>query len=247
MRSLSSFIAALGIDPEGLLKALGSFATIGLFAIVFAESGIMIGFFLPGDSLLFIAGFWSYLSHSGGDVAVQLPHIAVISLGCFVAAVLGDQVGYMFGRRVGPSLFKRPDSRLFKKKYLTKAEEFFDNHGSKTIVLARFVPIVRTFAPIVAGSSNMRYRTFVTYNVIGGFLWAVGITQAGYWLGKTFPGLGESMDKVVIVIIAVSLLPLAIEFVRHRRKARRQGDADAGPGEELAAVDYRKAGADDFA
>jgi membrane-associated protein len=211
---------AVGIDPEKLLEWFGAFAYFGFLAVVFAESGIMIGFFLPGDSLLFVAGFLSFLGTQPDKVAI-MPNIALVSLGAFIAAVAGDQVGYLFGKRVGPALFRRPDSRLFKQKYLVKAEEFFEVHGSKTIILARFVPIVRTFAPIVAGAGNMKYRTFITYNIIGGFVWAVGLTQAGYWLGKTFPGLGESIDKVVIVIVAVSLLPLAFEFLRHRRKAAK--------------------------
>jgi len=223
---------AVGLDPQKILEWFGAFAYFGFLAIVFAESGIMIGFFLPGDSLLFVAGFLSYLG-SQPDATVQImPNIILVSLGAFVAAVAGDQVGYMFGRRVGPALFRRPDSRVFKQKYLISAEEFFERHGSKTIIIARFVPIVRTFAPIVAGAGNMKYRTFVTYNIIGGFFWAVGLTQAGYWLGKAFPGLGESIDKVIIVIVAVSLLPIGIEFLRHRRKAAK---AEIDTTEELAA------------
>jgi membrane-associated protein len=215
---------AVGLDPQKILEWFGAFAYFGFLAIVFAESGIMIGFFLPGDSLLFVAGFLSYLGTTP-DGPFIMPNIALVSLGAFIAAVAGDQVGYLFGKRVGPALFRRPDSRLFKQKYLVKAEEFFEQHGSKTIILARFVPIVRTFAPIVAGAGNMKYRTFITYNIIGGFVWAVGLTQAGYWLGKTFPSLGESIDKVIIVIVLVSLLPLGIEFLRHRRKAAKAAAA----------------------
>jgi membrane-associated protein len=223
---------AVGLDPQKILEWFGAFAYFGFLAIVFAESGIMIGFFLPGDSLLFVAGFLSYLGSQPEATVQIMPNIALVSIGAFVAAVAGDQVGYMFGKRVGPSLFRRPDSRVFKQKYLLSAEDFFDKHGSKTIIIARFVPIVRTFAPIVAGAGNMKYRTFVTYNIIGGFLWAIGLTQAGYWLGRAFPELGESIDKVVIVIVAVSLLPIAIEFIRHRRKAAK---AEIDTPEELAA------------
>lgn len=212
---------ALGLDPQKLLEWFGNWAVWGLFAIVFAESGIMIGFFLPGDSLLFIAGFLSFQGTQPGVTAI-MPNIALVSIGCFIAAVAGDQVGYMFGKRVGPALFKRPDSRLFKQKYLQKSEEFFEVHGSKTIILARFVPIVRTFAPIVAGAGNMKYRTFLTYNIVGGFVWAIGLTQAGYWLGRSFPSLGESIDKVVLLIVAVSVLPIGIEVLRHRRKAAKE-------------------------
>lgn len=219
MRNL--VVAALGIDPQKLLEALGSLAFVGLLAIVFAESGLMIGFFLPGDSLLFIAGFLSYLGTQPGHTAL-MPNIILVSLGCFVMAVAGDQVGYMFGKRVGPALFKRPDSKMFKQKYLQKAEDFFEVHGSKTIILARFVPVVRTFAPIVAGAGKMEYKTFVTYNVIGAFIWSVGLTQAGFWLGSAFPSLGDSIDKVVILIVLVSVLPIGFEVLRHRRKAARE-------------------------
>ena len=212
---------AIGLDPNKVLEWFGSWAVWGLFLIVFAESGIMIGFFLPGDSLLFVAGFLSSVGEQAGKVAV-MPNIAIVSIGCWIAAVAGDQVGYMFGHRVGPALFKRPDSRLFKQKYLRKSEEFFEVHGSKTIILARFVPVVRTFAPIVAGAGKMRYRTFFSYNIIGGFLWAVGMTQLGYWLGQKFPSLGESIDKVVIVIVLVSVIPIGVEVLRHRRKAAKE-------------------------
>jgi membrane-associated protein len=170
---LFSLVALLEfLDPN---KVLATFGTIGLLAIVFAESGLLFGFFLPGDSLLFTAG----LLASQGKL-----NLAVILAGCFVAAVAGDQVGYAFGNRVGPALFRRPDSRFFKQEYVEKAQGYFDRYGSKTIVLARFVPVVRTFAPIVAGVGSMSYRTFLTFNVLGGFLWACGVTILGYFLGE---------------------------------------------------------------
>jgi membrane-associated protein len=198
------------IDPQELLR---SFGTIGLFLIIFAESGLLIGFFLPGDSLLFTAGLFA----AKGDL-----NIVVILLGCFVAAVAGDQVGYAFGRKVGPSIFSRPNSKLFKQEYIQRADEFFESHGAKTIVLARFVPVVRTFAPILAGVGSMRYRTFVMYNVLGGFLWAVGVTSLGYFLGEQIGE--ENIDKyllpIIAVIIFVSVLPAVIEVLRHRRKAK---------------------------
>ena len=150
------------MDPKPLIEAFG---TLGIFAIVFAESGLLFGFFLPGDSLLFTAG----LLASQGTLNFPL-----IVTGCFVAAVVGDQVGYYIGRRAGPAIFRRPDSRFFKQKNVDRAKAYFEIHGSKTIVLARFIPIVRTFAPVVAGVAQMDYRRFVTFNVIGGFLWAVG-------------------------------------------------------------------------
>jgi membrane-associated protein len=203
-------LAAIGdfLNPQELLNKFG---TIGLFLIVFAESGLLIGFFLPGDSLLFTAGLLS----AGGKLA-PLP---VLLVGCFLAAFLGDQVGYMFGKKVGPSIFNRPDSRLFKVEYVEKAQAYFDKHGSKTIILARFVPVVRTFAPIVAGVGKMHYRTFVAYNVIGAFIWAVGVTTLGYLLGDRIGP--EKIDKYLLPIIAaivvLSLIPVAIEYYRHKR------------------------------
>ena len=194
------------LDPQELLIAFG---TIGLFLIVFAESGLLIGFFLPGDSLLFTAGLFA------AQGTLNLP---VILVGCFVAAVAGDQVGYAFGKNVGPALFRRPDSRLFKQEYVEKAQHFFERHGVKTIVLARFVPIVRTFAPIVAGVGTMKYRTFVTYNVIGGLLWAVGVTMLGYMLGELIPDIDTFLLPIIAVIIALSLIPIAMEWRKSRKR-----------------------------
>jgi membrane-associated protein len=204
------------IDPQQLIR---SFGTIGLFLIVFAESGLLIGFFLPGDSLLFTAGLFA----AKGDL-----NIVVILVGCFVAAVLGDQVGYVFGKRVGPSIFKRPNSRLFKQEYVERANQFFEEHGAKTIVMARFVPIVRTFAPILAGVGTMPYRTFVAYNVLGGFLWAVGVTSLGYFLGDAIGA--DNIDKYLLpiigLIIVLSLIPPFLEYRKHRR-SRPLTDAEA--------------------
>ena len=207
MHVLASF-AALGLDPAKLINKYG---LIGLFAIIFAESGLLIGFFLPGDALLFTAGLLS-------ATRIFDQPILVICAVCFVAAVLGDQVGYQFGKRVGPELFDRPKSRLFNPSNVTKAHAFFERHGSKTIIMARFVPIVRTFAPIVAGVAAMRYRVFSTFNLIGGFVWGVGVPLLGFWLGKRFPSLQDRLDLLAIVIVAVSLLPVAFEFLKHRRE-----------------------------
>jgi membrane-associated protein len=135
--------------------------------------------------------------------------------------VAGDQVGYVFGQRVGPALFRRPDSRFFKQEYVERAQEFFEKHGQKTIVLARFIPIVRTFAPILAGVGRMRYRTFVTYTVIGGLLWAVGVTLLGYWLGNLIPDIDAYLLPIVAVIIALSFVPIGLEFLRRRRESAR--------------------------
>lgn len=203
-------LSVLGLDPTSLLNK-GGLALLA--AIVFAESGLLIGFFLPGDSLLFIAGFLS--SNAGGNVLPALPWVLLCA---FVAAVAGDQVGYVFGRKVGPALFSRPDSRIFRQANVQKAHAFFARHGAKTIVLARFVPIVRTFAPIVAGVGQMRYRTFLMFNLIGGLLWAVGVTTLGYFLGET-SFVKNNIELASLAIVAVSLLPVAIEFMRHRRAA----------------------------
>ncbi len=196
------------VDPE---KLLVTFGTIGLFAIVFAESGLLFGFFLPGDSLLFTAGL---LASQG---KLSLP---VILVGCFVCAVAGDQVGYAFGNRVGPALFRRPDSRFFKRAHLDKAQAFFDRHGSKTIVLARFVPVARTFVPIVAGVGSMTYRTFMTFNIVGGLLWAVGVTLIGYILGETIPNIDKYLLPAIAVIVVLSAIPVGIELLKAHRSSR---------------------------
>ena len=204
-------LAVLGLDPQTLLEKGG----LALFAaIIFAESGLLIGFFLPGDSLLFIAGFLS--SNAGGNVMPALPWVLMCA---FVAAVTGDQVGYLFGKKVGPSLFTRPDSRIFRQANVAKAHEFFERHGPKTIVLARFVPIVRTFAPVVAGVGAMRYRTFVMFNLLGGLLWAVGITTLGYFLGEV-DLVKNHIELAIVAIVALSLLPVGLELVKHRRATR---------------------------
>lgn len=214
---LSTFtmIAALGLDPEKLINKYG---LIGIALIVFAETGLLIGFFLPGDSLLFTAG----LLAAKGDVFDQ--PIWLIVLVTMVAAVLGDQVGYRIGAKAGPTLFAKPKSKLFNPDHVLKAQSFFDHHGPKAIVLARFVPIVRTFTPVIAGVGRMNAKLFTTYNVVGGVLWGGGVTMAGYLLGKRFPALGKRIELLSLVIIAISLLPIAIEFFKHRR-AKAAADA----------------------
>lgn len=190
------------LDPKHLIETFG---LIGLYFIIFAESGLFVGFFLPGDSLLFTAGFLA------SQNILPLPALII---GCFIAAVIGDSFGYWFGRRVGRRFFQKEDSLLFKKKYVIKAQEFYEKHGSKTIVLARFTPIVRTFAPIVAGIGDMHYSTFVTYNIVGGALWAIGITLAGFFLGRVIPDVDKILLPIVIVIIVVSLLPSVLHVWR---------------------------------
>ncbi len=206
------------VDPHTLIETFG---TIGLLAVVFAETGLLIGFFLPGDSLLFTAGLLA--SQGTGN-------IVVIAVGCVVAAIVGDQVGYAFGRRVGPALFRRPDSRFFKQEYVERARTYFDEQGPKTIVLARFIPIVRTFAPVVAGVSRMEYRTFVTYNIVGGVVWGAGVTVAGYYLGKSIPDVDKYLLPIIVGIVAVSLIPVVLEA----RKQRRATPSGAGEIQEDA-------------
>jgi membrane-associated protein len=184
-----------------------------LAAIVFAESGLFIGFFLPGDSLLFIAGFFT--ASAGGN---HLPSLPITALVVVVAAISGDQVGYLFGSKVGPSLFDRPQSRFFKPAHVERAHAFLEKNGPKTIVMARFVPIVRTFAPIVAGVGTMKYRTFITYNVIGGLLWGVGLTTLGHFLGD-ISWVNNNIEIASVGIVALSLIPVVVEFLRHRKAA----------------------------
>ncbi len=191
---------------------------IVLALIVFAESGLLAGFFLPGDSLLFFAGFLT--SGAGGH---KLPNIVVVAIVAAVAAQVGDQVGYLIGRRFGPTLFNRPKSRFFNPANVAKAHAFFDKHGPKAIVLARFVPIVRTFVPTVAGVGRMEYRTFVRYNVLGGILWACGVTVLGHFLGEV-EFIKNNIEVAAVVIVLVSIAPLLVEFWRHRR-ARAKADA----------------------
>jgi len=216
--------AVFGIDIEGLVDSLSPYAEIALWAIIFAETGLLIGFFLPGDSLLFTAGILA----GQGKLDITL-----VVLGCFVAAVVGDQVGFTIGQRLGPRLFRRPNSRIFKQAYVERTKTFFEEHGPKTIVIARFVPIVRTFAPTLAGVGEMSRRTFFSYNVVGAFIWAVGLTMLGYFLGDA---IGEDIDKyllpLIAVIVLISLLPVLIEVVKSRRE--RQGPATAAAAEAEA-------------
>lgn len=215
---LALILAAGGLlDPEKLIDAFG---LLGIFAIVFAESGLLIGFFLPGDSLLFTAGFLA--SHpTSVPESLHLPLVPLLLL-TWVGAVAGDQVGYLFGQRVGPALFNRPDSRFFKREHVEKAEAFFAKHGPKAIVLARFVPIVRTFTPITAGVSSMHYRTFVTYNLVGGTIWAFGVTLLGYFLGQV-DVVEQNLEVAILLVVAISCAPIAVELYR-ARKERRAAD-----------------------
>jgi membrane-associated protein len=217
---LGRVLAAGGLlDPKSLIDDVG---LLGVFAVVFAESGMLVGFFLPGDSLLFTAGFLAS-GPSSVDEALHLP-LGWLLVGTFIAAVAGDQVGYIIGRRAGPAIFNRPDSRLFKRENVDKAHAFFERYGAKTIVLARFVPVVRTFVPVVAGVSNMQYRTFVTFNLVGGFLWAIGVTLLGYFLGQV-DFIEENLELAILTIVAISVLPIARELWLSRRQRRAEAPA----------------------
>ena len=200
-----------------LVDFIIQYSWIGVALIIFAESGLLIGFFLPGDTLLFTAGFL---------VQAGILHINIFALMgiLFLAAVLGDTVGYMFGHKVGRRLYDRKESRLFRKEHLETAEKFYDKYGGKTVILARFIPAVRTFAPIVAGASKMSYGKFLTYNVIGAFLWAVCISFLGYSLGGWFKSMGLEIDQVLLpcllVIIFISALPAVIHLIRNPAQRR---------------------------
>lgn len=193
-------------DLAGIIETVGY---IGLFTVVFAETGLLIGFFLPGDSVLFTAGF---LASQG------IFNIYVLCFLMFVAAVVGDSVGYLIGHKYGKRLFKKEDSLLFHKDHLERAKSFYEKHGGKTIIIARFMPIIRTFAPVVAGIGDMRYSTFVTYNIIGGLLWAVGLPTLGFVLGSSIP----DVDKYLLPIVAIIVLASVAPGIYHTLKTKEQ-------------------------
>lgn len=209
-------LGALGyltIEHYGIKALISVVSVYGVAAIIFAESGLLFGFFLPGDSLLFTAGF---LVHQGFiDFNI---HMLVLLL--FIAATLGDNVGYTFGRRVGRRLFRKKESILFHKENLRHAEEFYLKHGGKTVVFARFIPVVRTFAPIIAGVSHMPYRLFMVYNLIGAFLWAVGLTYLGYFAGNVIEKFNINIEHAIIAIILLSISPPLIHFMKSAKNRR---------------------------
>lgn len=218
---LAATSLALGpswLDPEQLLRMLGPYVLVGLCLIIFAECGLLIGFFLPGDSLLFTAGLFV----ANGIIGAP---IWLVCLLLTVCAVVGNAVGYLIGFTVGPALFNRPDSRLFKREHVDKTHAFFEKYGPRAIVLGRFVPIVRTFITAIAGVGRMDPRKYFTYSVIGGVAWATGVTLLGFWLGRiTF--VKENVELILIGIVVLSVLPILIEVV----KARRQSQRAAGTG-----------------
>ncbi len=198
------------LSPENILNWLGPWALIGVIAIIFAECGLLIGFFLPGDSLLFVTGL--FVAQGFIDAPIWL-----VATSLAVAAVVGNLVGYWIGKFIGPKLFDKPDSKLFKREYVDKTHMFFEKYGARAIILARFVPIVRTFITATAGIAGMDFRKFATYSAIGGVLWGAGITLLGYYLGG-FAIVKDNVEIVLILVVFVSILPIIFEYIKHRRQ-----------------------------
>ncbi|EFL33875.1 membrane protein [Streptomyces viridochromogenes DSM 40736] len=223
-------MTTLALGPEWLSPdyLISTFSLPGILLIVFAESGLFA--FLPGDSLLFTAGLFV----AEGTYITQ--PLWLVCMLIVLAAVIGDQVGYMIGKFLGPKLFSRPNSKLFKQENLDKAHEFMEKYGPKAIVLARFVPIVRTFAPIVAGAGRMKYRTFLTYNVIGGIAWGTGVTLAGYWLGQ-IDVIKKNVEAILVLIVLLSVVPIIIEYLRERSKKKRAAAEAPAQSQQPPAMD----------
>jgi len=199
------------LDPQYILESLGPWALVGILIIVFAECGLLIGFFLPGDSLLFTAG----LLAATGFIDTN---IAVVCLLITIAAIAGNITGYWIGYKAGPSIFRRPDSRFFRQEYVERTQHFFNQYGGRAIVLARFIPIVRTFITVMAGAANMKYRSYVLYTTIGGVLWGTGVTLLGYFLGN-IEFVRDNIELIIVGMVALSVIPIFFELRRHRRSA----------------------------
>ena len=212
MDAITAFLSTVYNVPE-LIRLVGFY---GLIVIVFAETGLLIGFFLPGDSLLVMAGLYA----AKGDLNILLLNLLLIP-----CAIIGDACSYYIGRRAGPKLFDKPESRLFKPKYLKAAHDFYERHGGKAIIIARFMPLVRTFVPVVAGMAQMQYRRFAAFNVIGGAAWVLSMTLLGYVLGVRFPVLVQHIEKVIIVIVLLSITPGIIGFIQARIRKRKQPES----------------------
>ncbi len=229
MQSILDFLHAVKdfLNPKILIDSLldyfGIYVYFALFFIIFAETGLAVGFFLPGDSLLVVAGLFA---------AAGKMNLFVLMISLFVAAVVGDAVGYLSGKKMGETLFTKPKSRVFNPKHIQKAHAFYEKHGGKTIIIARFVPIVRTFAPIVAGAAKMSYKQFLLYNIFGGLFWVMSMLLAGYFLGGLVEQfmrnvfgienflLEDHIDKVVIIIVFLSILPIIYEYLKSRREKK---------------------------
>ena len=198
------------LEPKQLIESVGFYGGhLVVWIIIFAESGLLVGFFLPGDSLLFTAGFLA----SQGYL-----NIFALIIGCFIFAVLGDNVGYATGKRFGPKLFSKEDSWFFSKKNIIKAQTFYDKHGIRTIILARFLPVIRTFAPIIAGIGKMEYATFFKFNLIGGFVWTFGLSMLGFILGKSIPNVDKYLPLITLAIVIISVIPSFLHLLAERKK-----------------------------
>lgn len=203
----------LGFNLVDFIKAAGY---AGLFGVVFAETGLFLGFFLPGDSLLFVAGF---LASQG------FLNIWALTILLFVAAVTGNILGYAFGHKIGPAIFSKEDSLLFKKAHVVKAQKFYDQYGGKVVMIARFIPVVRTFAPILAGVAKMDKSVFLFYNIAGALVWTFGLTLLGYVLGNSVPNIDHYLLPIVGAIILVSILPGVIHYFKEKKRSKRAGVA----------------------
>ena len=208
-------------DVQGIITWGGMFA---LVAVIFSETGLLVGFFLPGDSLLVTAGVFCTSANPTGR---PLLDIVSLNLAVAIAAVAGDQVGFFIGAKTGPKIFKRESSLLFNKKHLMRTHAFYEKHGGKTIILARFIPILRTFAPVVAGVGSMNYRRFVSYNVFGGIGWVLSMTMIGYGLASIWPDVTKHIEKLIILVIFLSLLPGIIAYGKNYLATRKNGKAAA--------------------
>lgn len=205
--------------PEGLTTLVRTGGLPVLALIFFAETGMLVGFLLPGDSLLFVAGFLA--SPAGERIAggAHLFSIVILNAVLIPSVIIGDSTGYLIGFKAGPPIFNRPQSRLFRRDYLLRAHAFYEKHGGKTIIMARFVPIIRTFAPVVAGAAGMPYRIFLTFSVIGSIGWVTSMTLLGYFLGQ-IPWIQQNLEKAVIAVILLSLSPMMVHFLQERRRRK---------------------------
>ncbi|MDR1428158.1 MAG: VTT domain-containing protein [Bifidobacteriaceae bacterium] len=212
------------MDASSLINAfvswLGPWALVGVCAVVFAETGLMVGFFLPGDSLLFTLGVFLGMGKIGTPVWA-----AVLAIAC--SAVAGDQTGYWIGRKLGPRVFNKPDSRFFKREYVDRTNAFFERYGGRTIVIAQYVPIVRTFTPVVAGVGKMSYRHFVAFNIVAAFTWGLAFPLLGVWMGTSFPFVEKNIDLIIVLIVLISVTPMIVEYLRRRRRSNRREESAA--------------------
>lgn len=209
----TAVVRALGPDwlnPETMLTSLGDIAFWVVLAIIFAECGLLIGFFLPGDSLLFVTGL--FIATGAISINIWLACLLLV-----IAAIVGNVTGYWIGHKAGPSLFNKPESKLFKQEYVEKTHQFFNRYGARAIILARFVPIVRTFITAVAGVGQMDFRRYLTFSAIGGVLWAAGVTLLGYFLGN-FEFVKKNIEFILILVVFISIVPIIFEWIRHRRE-----------------------------